>query len=189
MSLLELTASVCGLASVYFTVQRHILCWPTGLVMVVLYLVIFYQVKLYSDMLLQVVYVILQVYGWHAWLYGGPDRSPLVVSRVSPLRSLIVLAGGLLIAFVWGTLMRTFTDASFPYLDAVAAVASLIAQWWMARKVLESWLVWIFVDAFSIGLYLGKSLYLTAGLYAVFLGLAIWGWREWRRVWSVQATV
>jgi nicotinamide mononucleotide transporter len=188
MSWLEIIAALLGLACVWLTVQRHIACWPTGLAMVLLYIVIFYQARLYSDMLLQGVYVVLQIYGWYAWLHGGPDRTPLVVSRLPAWQILPwLVVGGLTAAWV-GRLMHTYTDASFPYIDAAAAVASLIAQWLLGRKVLESWLVWIFVDVISIRLYLAKELYPTAALYLVFLGLAIWGWLEWRGVWKKQGT-
>jgi nicotinamide mononucleotide transporter len=180
MAWLEIIAAALGLACVWLTVRRHIACWPTGLAMVLLYIVIFYHAKLYSDMLLQVVYVFLQIYGWHAWLRGGPDNSPLAVHRLPASHMLpwvvVCLSGTLLL----GWLMRSYTDASFPHIDAWAAVASLIAQWFMGRKVLESWLVWIAVDVVSIGLYLAKELYPTAALYAVFLILATWGWFEWK---------
>jgi nicotinamide mononucleotide transporter len=188
MPWIEFTASGFGLACVWLTVRRHIACWPTGLVMVALYIVVFHQARLYSDMLLQMVYVVLQLYGWHAWLYGGPERKPLAVSRL-PARQIapwLILCGAGTILL--GRTMHRCTDASFPYLDALTTVASLIAQWLMGRKVLESWLVWIFVDVISIGLYVAKELYLTAGLYSIFLVLATWGWAEWRAAWKELAT-
>jgi nicotinamide mononucleotide transporter len=77
--------------------------------------------------------------------------------------------------------MATFTDASVPYGDAFTTVASLIAQWLMARKRLESWLFWISVDVIAIGIYWYKGLQLTSGLYAVFLVLATVGLFAWRR--------
>lgn len=187
MQPLEIVGVILGLACVILTVRQHILCWPTGLGMVLLYIVIFYQAKLYSDMLLQVVYVGLQIYGWHAWLRGGPEQTPLAVSRLSPTGSIVWLLLGSVAAGGLGTVMHVFTDASFPYVDAVATVASLVAQWLMGRKVLESWLIWIFVDLVSIGLYLAKELYPTAILYVVFLGLAAWGWHEWRSGWREPA--
>jgi nicotinamide mononucleotide transporter len=188
MSWIELTASGFGLACVGLTVRRHVACWPTGLIMVTLYILIFYQARLYSDMLLQVVYVVLQVYGWYAWLHGGPARTPLPVSRLPAWQiSSWLIVGGAGAALLGGTMHR-YTDAAFPYVDAVATVASLIAQWLMGRKVLESWLVWIFVDVISIGLYVAKSLHLTAGLYLVFLMMATWGWVEWKAAWKRLAT-
>jgi nicotinamide mononucleotide transporter len=185
---IEIVAVLLGLACVWLTVRRHIACWPTGLAMVLLYIVIFYRAKLYSDMLLQVAYVFLQLYGWHAWLRGGPDSTPLVVSRLPVWQAGAWIVAGALAAALLGATMRYYTDASFPLVDAVATVASLIAQWLMGRKVLESWLVWIFVDIVSVGLYLAKELYPTAALYAIFLGLAAWGWFEWESAWTKQAT-
>jgi nicotinamide mononucleotide transporter len=188
MSWLEIIAAGFGLACVWLTAKRHIACWPTGLVMVLLYIAIFYDAKLYSDMLLQVVYVFLQLYGWHAWLRGGPDNTPLVVSRLPAWQAALWLAAGVAAAAALGGAMHAYTDASYPYIDAIATVASLIAQWLLGRKVLESWLVWIFVDVVSIGLYLAKELYPTAALYAVFLVLATWGWLEWSKAWKTPAT-
>ncbi len=185
---LEIFASALGLACVLLTIRRHIACWPTGLAMVLFYIYIFYEARLYSDMLLQVVYVFLQLYGWYAWLHGGPNRTPLVVSRLPAWQAVPWLAAGIAAAALLGGMMARFTNASFPYMDAVATVASLIAQWLMGRKVLESWIVWIFVDVVSIGLYFSKELYPTAVLYLVFLGLAAWGWFEWRSVWKRQVT-
>jgi nicotinamide mononucleotide transporter len=184
----RLLAAALGLICVWLTVRRHIGCWPTGLAMVILYIFIFYRARLYSDMLLQVVYVFMQLYGWYAWLHGGAEGQPLVVTRMPAAQIPLWTAFGAAAAASLGGAMHIHTDASFPYIDAVATVASLIAQWLMGRKVLESWLVWIFVDVISIGLYLAKELYPTAGLYLVFLALATWGWIEWRNAWKKQAT-
>lgn len=189
MSGLEWTAAALGFTSVWLTVYRHIACWPTGLAMVLLYIVIFYQARLYSDMLLQVVYVFLQIYGWHAWLHGGPAGTPLVVRRLPSWQIIPWLAASLLGTALLGSLMHAYTDASFPFTDALTTVASLIAQWLMIRKRLESWLVWIAVDVISIGLYYTKALYPTAVLYAVFLILATWGWFAWRTVCNKSVTV
>ncbi|MGA1409538.1 MAG: nicotinamide riboside transporter PnuC [Prochlorotrichaceae cyanobacterium] len=181
MTGIEVIAVVFGLLCVWLTVRQNIWCWPTGLVQVTLYIVIFYQVKLYSDLILHILYVFLQIYGWYHWLHGSKTRSSLRVSRLG-LRSqmgwtIVILLG----TGVWGALMANFTDAAVPYGDAFTTVASLVAQWLMARKRLESWLFWIAVDGVAIGIYWYKSLYLTSGLYAVFLVLASLGWLEWRK--------
>lgn len=188
MQLIEIIAVILGLACVWLTVRQHIGCWPTGLAMVVLYIFIFFRAKLYSDMLLQVIYVVLQIYGWYAWLHGGPDRKSLQVHRLSERSIGPWLLACVVSTAALGGVMHAKTDASFPFVDAFATVASLIAQWLMGRKILESWLVWIVVDLVSIGLYLGKELYLTAGLYLVFLGMATWGWFAWRDTWKNLAT-
>ena len=82
MTTIEAIASLFGLLCVWLTVRQNIWCWPVGLVMVSLYIWIFYQAKLYSDMGLQVVYVALQIYGWMHWLRGGPRDSTLPITRL-----------------------------------------------------------------------------------------------------------
>ncbi|MFU8803201.1 MAG: nicotinamide riboside transporter PnuC [Bradymonadaceae bacterium] len=181
MSPLEIAATIFGLASVWFTVRQNILCWPTGLVMVILYAFIFFDVRLYSDMGLQIVYVFVQIYGWHHWLKGGPRDKQLPVRMLRGTQRLTWLAVAVIGTFGLGLVMDTYTDAELAYWDAATTVLSLIATWFMARKILESWVFWIVVDVLAIGIYTVKSLYLTAGLYAVFLVLATIGFFAWRR--------
>src|SRR5262245_20994568 len=115
MSPIELTAVALGLVCVWLTIRQHIACWPTGLAMVSAYIFIFYQAKLYSDMLLQIVYVFLQLYGWYAWLHGGPQQSKLAITRLPRWQVGPWLATCVLSTALWGTLMHVYTDASFPY--------------------------------------------------------------------------
>lgn len=186
MTTIEIIAVIFGLLCVILTVRQNIWCWPTGLVQVTLYTLIFYHVKLYSDLILHVIYVLMQIYGWYNWLHGGEERSKLRVSRLvlSHLAGWIVLC--VIGTFVWGWLMKTFTDAAVPFADAFTTVASLIAQWLLAWKKLESWWFWISVDVVAIGVYFYKGLFFTTGLYAVFLILATFGFLAWRK--SVKST-
>ena len=181
MSGFELLAVAVTLAAVWLTAREIIWCWPTALVSVSMYAVVFYQAKLYADMGLQGVYFLLSIYGWWAWLRGGRDHTQLEVSLASPGLRGLLLAIGAVLGLVMGTLLHRHTDASLPFMDSGLTAFSLVAQWMMTRKLLESWLLWIAVDVLYVGMFLYKSLYLTAGLYAVFLGLAAMGFVEWRR--------
>ncbi|MBN8709815.1 MAG: aminotransferase [Verrucomicrobia bacterium 61-8] len=183
MSLLELTAVIFGIICVVLTIKQHIACWPTGLVMVILYIWIFYEARLFSDVALQVVYIFLQIYGWYHWAKGGNRDNPLPVTLLSWKARLAWGLVALLGTLVLGYSMNRWAAASLPYWDATAAVLSLIAQWFLARKLLESWVVWIAVDVLSIGIYGVKGLYLTMGLYFLFLGLATAGLLAWRKEW------
>lgn len=186
MSPIEIAAAVFGLLSVLYTLREHVWCWPTGLVNVLLYVVVFFQAKLYADTGLQIVYIVLQLYGWYEWLHGGPAKTELRISR-SSVRSL----AGLLVLAVIGTLAMGFgfaryTDAALPYWDSAITVLSLIAQWMVARKRLENWTFWIAVDVLAIGVYFTKQLYLTAALYGVYLVMAVMGLRAWRATWKTE---
>ena len=181
MSSLELLAALLGAISVYLSVRQNIWSWPTAIVNVVVYAFVFYQAKLYADMGLQVIYTALSVYGWYEWLYGGANRTELHVTRTAPrlgaVLTLIALAGSAAL----GVFLRGATDAALPFMDSFLSSTSLVAQWMMTKKKLENWLVWIGVDVLYVGMFVFKHLYITAGLYAVFLALAVRGYIDWRR--------
>jgi nicotinamide mononucleotide transporter len=181
MSPYEVVGVAFGVLAVWLTVRESPWCWPTGLVNVGLFSVVFYQAKLYADMALQVVYVVLCLYGWHQWLHGGVGHGALHVSR-APRSALVGLgAAGIAGGVAIGLLLRHATDAALPYWDAGTASFSLVAQALQTRKWIECWLVWIVVDVVYVGMYLAKALYPTTGLYLVFLVLAALGWRQWTR--------
>ena len=177
----EVLAVIFGIVSVYLSTREHIWSWPTALVNVALYFVVFYEAKLYADMGLQVVYFALSLYGWYEWLYGGENRTELHVSRTSRPLGVRLLLIGVASAMVLGTLLARFTDAALPYVDSATTSTSLVAQWMMTRKILENWAVWVAVDVVYVGMFIFKHLYLTAGLYAVFFGLAVTGYVQWKR--------
>lgn len=181
MTGLEAVATVLGITSVVLLVRQNVWCWPTGIVMVTLYVFIFYKAKLYSDMGLQVYYIFMQAYGWVHWVRGGNDQGDLPVTRLTPRANLTWLAVCAAGTAGLGHMMDTHTDAELAYWDASTTVMSLVAQYLQARKVLECWLLWIAVDVLAIGIYFAKDLVITTGLYSVFLGLATWGFLEWRR--------
>lgn len=166
--------------SVYLSARENIWSWPTAIVNVSLYTFIFFRAGLYSDMGLQVVYLTLSIYGWYQWLHGGENRGVLKVSRASG--KVWAIGGGLAI-LAWLGLARytsTLPGVSLPYLDAGLTAVSLLAQWMMTRKILENWVLWIIADIVYVPMYISKDLYVTAGLYSVFLVLAVMGLVQWR---------
>lgn len=181
MTPIEIWATIFGVISVYLTVKENIWCWPTGLVMVTLYIFIFHDAKLYSDMILQIIYVFMQIYGWYYWVYGDKSKDKLPVTVLKPKVFIIWAISIVIGTAIWGYVMATYTDASFPFADGFITVASLVAQWFLSKKYLQSWWLWIVVDVIAIGVYGMKALYLTSGLYILFLGLAISGLIQWRK--------
>ena len=180
MSGLELFAAALGVIAVWLTVKQNPWCWPIGLVMVALYSWIFFEVKLYSDMLLQVIYAALQLYGWWQWTRAGQHHDGRQVTRLDGPSMLLGLGAGAVGSLVLGAAMAHWTDAAQPWLDAALTGFSLVAQWWMAQKRVQCWPLWIAVDVVFVGLFVYKDLYLTAALYALFTLLAVQGWRQWQ---------
>jgi nicotinamide mononucleotide transporter len=178
---IEVVAVVVTVAAVWLTTRQVIWCWPLALLSVTLYAVVFLQAKLYADMGLQVVYFVLALYGWWAWLHGGEDRGELRVTTVRWPMRFALLGLGAAAGLVLGLTLERFTNASLPFMDSTLSSFSIIGQWLQTRKILEAWLLWIAVDVFYVGMFIFKGLYLTAGLYALFLYLAAVGFLSWRR--------
>lgn len=181
MSCLELVAVLFGIVSVFLSVREKISSWPTALINVALYFVLFYKTGLYSDMGLQAVYFVLSLYGWYEWLYGGAGRTALTVSRTSPRQWGAFVAIGVAFWAIDGKLTSGLPGVALPYVDAATATTSLVAQYMMTRKLLENWTLWILVDVVYVGMFIFKGLYLTAGNYAVYLALAVLGHIAWKR--------
>lgn len=184
---LEGTAVAFGLLSVWLSTRQNIWSWPTAIVNVGLYSVLFFREKLYADMGLQLIYLVLSVYGWYEWKFGGENRTALHVSRLTARHALALGALGVTGSAVLGTFLHRTTDASLPYLDATLSVFSLVAQWMMTRKIVENWALWIVLDVVYVWMFIVlKQLHFTAFQYAVFLVLAVIGLRDWRRSYEVR---
>lgn len=181
MSPLELAATLLGLANITLIIRRSVWNYPFALAMVTIYAFIFWDAKLYSDAGLQVLFFLINLYGWWSWSANVAAEGALQVERLRPSGWAIWLGGSLIANLAWGTLMWSLTDASHPWWDGSIAMLSVAAQILMTRRYLENWLLWIAVNLISIPLYLIKGLDLTAGLYGVFLIMAGWGLIEWRR--------
>jgi nicotinamide mononucleotide transporter len=182
VSLLEVIATLLGVANILLLVRRSIWNYPFGLVMVALYARIFFDARLYSDSALQIFFFIIQLYGWWAWWRAGGASHAIAVERLTPAARLAWIAMIAFTSVAWGSIMHTYTDASFPWIDAGIAMGSIAAQVLLARRCIENWVLWIAIDVVSVGLYMAKGLYPTAGLYVLFLIISVAGLIEWRRV-------
>jgi nicotinamide mononucleotide transporter len=126
-----------------------------------------------------VYFIITSIYGWIVWQAGNGGADELAVSHLGPWQWAL-WAGVVAIGIAGlGTLMRRYTRAALPYWDATIATLSLVAQYFLAAKYVESWVLWVGVDALAIGVYAVRRLYQTALLYLVLLGLAINGLVTW----------
>ena len=191
LSYIELVGTVFYLWSVWLIARRRIWTWPIGIVAVILYMLIFYQIRLYSDALEQVYYLIASVYGWWHWLRSPREGATIVDVGFSSTKTVLLW---LLVSVVFGIGLGAFMSrahvllpgifpeaASFPYLDAVTTIGSFVAMWLLARRRIESWIYWIVIDVAGIGLYYVKGVKFIALLYVVLLGLAIKGFVSWSR--------
>jgi nicotinamide mononucleotide transporter len=172
-------------AGIWLTTRRKLICWPVILISDVLYLIVFYHVRLYSDALLQIFFLAFTLYGWWYWWRGMREEGGVRVVAL-PMASLLAgLAAGAVGSVLLGLLMERI-GAALPRLDATLMSYSLVATWRQTRKHIANWWLWIAVDVAYIGEYLYKDLRPTAALYALLVGLAVLGLRDWRCAAAVQ---
>lgn len=186
---LEFAGTGLYLVSVWLMTRRHVLTWPIGMASVLLFLVLFYRLRLYSDALEQIYYLGASAYGWWYWATTEPEDSviadvdfspaPIAVAWLFATVALsVALAAVMSRIHVW--LPQAFPEpAAYPVADAGTTVASLVAMWLMARKHVESWLYWIAVDVVAVWLYLANGVRFVALLYGILLVLAFRGWIRW----------
>ncbi|MFW5499893.1 MULTISPECIES: nicotinamide riboside transporter PnuC [unclassified Maridesulfovibrio] len=179
MSLGEQLSIATGLIYILLSVRQNPLCWPFGIVSVGIWMFIVFQGKLYSDAFLQFVYVVLGFYGWYQWLRGGTDNTPLKVQSVDRKLAIRLTIIGLAAFIPTGYLMENYLEASFPWWDALTTVLSLIAQYLLAKKYMENWLLWITADVMYIGIYYAKGWVGYSGLMGVYTAMAVLGFISW----------
>jgi nicotinamide mononucleotide transporter len=180
-SILELIAALAGVAGVYLTIRQTVWCFPVGIINVVLYAVLFFSpgIQLYADALLQCIYVVLLVYGWFKWTTKSEQKAttPVRIHSTTGLKLFIITA---ICTCMLALFLQSNTNASFPWIDSALTCSSLAAQWMIAKKYIENWILWIVIDFCYLPLYSLKHLPFTVILYAVFLLLAVKGYRDWK---------
>ena len=181
MTAIEIIAALVTAVSIWLAARENVWYYPTGIVSVVLYAWIFFDARLYAEAGLQVVWLALMIYGWHEWLYGGRNRTALRVSRTPARAWPIVLGSGAVMAAAIAFVQARYTANPAPLVDSSIAAFSIVAQAMTAKKWLESWIFWIVINVFAVGLYVDRELFPTAVLYAVLFVLGIKGFVSWRR--------
>lgn len=178
--LLESVAVLTGVLCVWLNVRQNIWTWPTAIISSILFGVVFFEARLYTTMLLQGLFIGISVYGWKSWLTGGPGGGILFVTRLPQMTGVVLLLLTLVGTTGLALALNYITASDYPILEGLTTTLSVIASWMAARKILESWVVWIVTDVIYVGLYLGTELYLTLLLYLLYLGLATAGFVAWR---------
>ena len=191
MSYVELIGTILYLWSVWLISKRQVLTWPVGILSVLLYMVLFYQIRLYSDTLEQVYYLGASIYGWILWDKSSKDDGQIKDVTYGDGKSIILwvamtgiisIFAGILMGRIHLLLPVLFPEAaSFPFLDAFTTIMSFTAMWLMARKRIESWIYWIFVDVIGIWLYFVKDVKFISLLYIILLIMAVNGLRSWQK--------
>lgn len=180
---IEVLGAILGIVYVLLSIRQSIFTWPTGLLTSLLYIFVFFDSALYAAMGLQVYYVGISIYGWYYWLKGNKadDESHVPVQRTKNKLWILIGVFSILIYAVILFVLIKFSDSEVPYMDSLTTTFSIVATWMLAKKYIETWIIWIFVDFVSIGLYVYLSLWPTVVLFIVYTIMAYFGYVEWKK--------
>ena len=180
-SLLELVAVVFAVAYLVLAVRENSLCWYAAGISTLIFLFIFWDVKLYMESGLQIYYLAMAFYGWYQWRGAQTETVSLRVSKWRAKQHVVALALIATLTLISGSLLNSGTDANLPYLDSFTTWASVVTTFMVARKILENWFYWLVIDSVSIYLYLDRELYFTSLLFAIYIVIIFFGWFAWKR--------
>ena len=180
---IELLGAILGILYVVLSIRQNIFTWPIGLLTSLLYIVVFYKSALYAAMSLQVYYIFISIYGWYFWL-RGKNTNNKSQAPVQKINKQFLLRIGAVTVLIYGFILFiliNFSDSDVPFLDSLTTSLSITATWMLARKYIENWIIWIFVDIISSGLYIYKNLWPTVVLFSVYAVMAFIGYVEWKK--------
>jgi len=202
--ILEIVAVIFTLACVYFTIKNNVIAWPLGIVGVSAYLWLFVQINLYAEVITQIVFLGQSFFGWYNWakLKNKPaapitkyfdvfnGRFQLSKTQIGIHMVMII---GIITWWVFALIMGLYEfgyigEPSIPLIDSLTTAISLVANYYLAKRFIENWYLWIAVDVMYVGVFFYKEVYLTAGLYLLFFFMAIQGYRKWKGLYDTQTT-
>ena len=177
----ELIATITSIIAVFLQAKERIIAWPIAVFSVAILAYIFLENKLYSDFGLHVIYIFLNLYGWYIWSNPQSGQNLVETKNLSRMAKFVIASAVVLGTLLLGYSVEKFTDADLPFFDAFTTSGSLVAQYLLAKKYLENWILWIIVDLVAIPVYVYKELYYIAFLFLVFLVICSWGYIEWKK--------
>jgi nicotinamide mononucleotide transporter len=187
-SIWEWLAVVSSLLYVILITYKVLAAWIFAALSSVLYIYLCYSNRLYLESILQVFYFGMAIYGWFMWTSDDDTKDVTVIQW--PLKYHIyniLISGALMLLF--GYIFDQYSNQANPYLDAFTTIFSLMATFMVAKKVLENWIYWIIIDAFSVYLFASRGLYMTSVLFILYTLIAIFGYFSWKRQFNLDKTL
>jgi len=187
---LDMLGCIVGLIYIYQEYKASIWLWLTGIIMPVIYMFVYYEAGLYADFGMQIYYTLAAIYGFLYWKFGRKKGAEEIPITRYPRR--LILPSLLVFLLLWAalyTILIKFTNSTVPVLDSFGNALSFIGLWALAKKYIEQWLFWIVVDIICTILYVYKGIPFKAGLYGLYVVIAILGWFKWKRMMLNQQNI
>jgi len=174
----EVLAVVLGITYVILAAKESLWAWGFAFFSTVIYTILFWEGALVSSSFLNLYYMVMAVYGFILWR-SGENGEELEISVWENHRILTVIFVGVLVSFATGYISQTYADAKHAYLDAFVMIFSIIATWMLAKKILQTWLMWIVIDSAAVVLYWKSGYHATIILFVLYVILAFYGYSSW----------
>ncbi len=182
MTTYEAIAMILAIAYIVLAIKQSLWCWPAAFVSTLIYTILFYDVSLLMDSALNAYYLIMAVYGWYSWKFGGKlEQQELEVSTFGLSKNIQIIIVLSIISLGFGYVMANYTSADFAYVDSFTTVFAVFSTYMLAKKIIENWIYWIVIDIVSIYIYIQKGLNLTAVLFMIYTILAFVAYQNWKK--------
>ena len=190
MDPLDIISTAIGLVYLFQEYKAIKYLWLTSIIMPAIDIFKYYDHGLYADMGINVYYLFAAIYGWIIWNYGHKhdqkEGTPLPISHFKKKLLVRCVVIFLVLFFSISWILIKYTPSTVPWWDSFTTSLSIIGLWMLARKYVEQWLIWLFVDAIYCGLYWYKDLPFTAVLYGIYTIIAVVGYRHWKKMMTEQ---
>lgn len=199
MSYLEFFGTIAGAIAVWLSARAIIWSWPIGIINVVLFFFLFYQVQLYPDMFLQAFFFVTNLMGWWRWANPKPgeenQKNELKATFMGWKKFTAISLIGIVGTYLFGTFAKNLHElfpgifslpSAFPYADSFVTVMSIITTFFMIQKKIECWIIWIVVDIVAAYLYFSKGIKFVGLEYLVFCFIAAFGFWNWIREYKLN---
>lgn len=181
---LDIFTTILGLLYIWLEYRAHIALWFVGVIMPAMDIVLYWEHGLYGDAGMACYYTMAALYGFYVWKFKKTRKlkQELPIIRM-PRRK--YLPATLCFFLAWGVtyyILIRWTNSTVPVLDSFTNALSFVGLWALARKYIEQWFFWIIVDAVCTVLYVQKGIPFKAGLYGLYVVIAVAGYFKWRQM-------
>ena len=183
---LDITATIVGLVYIWLEYKASIYLWIVGIIMPLIDIFLYYEAGLYADFGMAIYYALAATYGYGVWKFGKRNyqgtKEELRITHFKQSQILPAILAFLVIWLIIYEILVLFTNSDVPITDSFANALSFVGLWALARKYLEQWIIWIIVDIVLSALYIYKGIPFKAGLYALYVIIAIAGYHKWKKM-------
>ena len=181
----EIVAAILAIAYLILAMLQDIRCWVAWIISSLMYFFVMYSANLYMEALLQIFYIFIGLYGLYQWRFKADKKDALKITTWSVKNHLMVIGALVFLTFISGYVLKIYTDAASPFIDAFTTWGAIAASYLVAKKILENWFYWFVIDFVSVFLFISRELYPTALLFLVYLVLVVFGYSAWRKSWQL----